>query len=111
MISPADERTMSSVIKRGVTVSGHKTSISLEAPFWEGLKEIAQLRDVPVTRLLEQIDHGRRGANLSCHSRIRPDIFPKMPRSKRKSLDGAKLQFFGKQAIAELKRRRRPLNP
>ena len=106
MISPADERTMSSVIKRGVTVSGHKTSISLEAPFWEGLKEIAHLRDVPVTRLLEQIDHGRRGANLSSAVRVFVLTYFQMPRSERKPIDAAKLQFFGKQATAELKRRR-----
>ena len=29
------------VEKRSVTIRGHRTSVSLEAPFWEALKEKA----------------------------------------------------------------------
>ena len=29
------------VVKRSIVIAGHKTSVSLEEPFWLGLKEIA----------------------------------------------------------------------
>ena len=65
MISLAIKRTMSPVIKRSVVLNRHKTSVSLEDPFWEALNEIAQRTHVPLARLLEQIDQGRKGPNLS----------------------------------------------
>ena len=30
--------------QRSITIAGHKTSVSLEEEFWEGLKEIAAVR-------------------------------------------------------------------
>ena len=30
----------SPVVKRSIVLAGHKTSVSLEDPFWESLKEI-----------------------------------------------------------------------
>jgi predicted DNA-binding ribbon-helix-helix protein len=32
----------SPVVKRSIIVAGHKTSVSLEDAFWEGLKDIAK---------------------------------------------------------------------
>jgi predicted DNA-binding ribbon-helix-helix protein len=32
----------SSVVKRSMVLAGHKTSVSLEDAFWEGLKDIAK---------------------------------------------------------------------
>ncbi|HUD52967.1 ribbon-helix-helix domain-containing protein, partial [Parvibaculum sp.] len=32
---------MPAEIKRSVTIAGHRTSISLERPFWDALKEVA----------------------------------------------------------------------
>ena len=29
------------IVKRSIVIAGHKTSVSLENAFWEGLKEIA----------------------------------------------------------------------
>ena len=58
------------IIKRSVTVGGHKTSISLEAEFWNGLREIAALQNVTVTALLQKIDSERQSANLSSAVRI-----------------------------------------
>jgi hypothetical protein len=34
----------SAVVKRSIVIAGHKTSISLEDEFWDGLKEIARAR-------------------------------------------------------------------
>jgi predicted DNA-binding ribbon-helix-helix protein len=36
----------STVSKRSIVIGGHKTSVSLEEPFWTGLKEIASRRAV-----------------------------------------------------------------
>ena len=34
----------STVVKRSVVLAGHKTSVSLEDAFWEGLKNIAKTK-------------------------------------------------------------------
>jgi predicted DNA-binding ribbon-helix-helix protein len=66
----SDMLEKSVIIKRSVTVGGHKTSISLEAEFWNGLREIAALQNVTVTTLLQRIDTDRKSANLSSAVRI-----------------------------------------
>jgi predicted DNA-binding ribbon-helix-helix protein len=55
--------------KRSVVIAGHRTSVSLENVFWEGLKEIADGRGVSVNRLVESIDSGR-ATNLSSAIRV-----------------------------------------
>jgi predicted DNA-binding ribbon-helix-helix protein len=42
----------SAIIKRSITISGHKTSLSLEDAFWECLQQIAKVRDQNVHRLV-----------------------------------------------------------
>jgi len=34
----------SPVVKRSIVVAGHKTSVSLEEAFWNGMKEIASVK-------------------------------------------------------------------
>jgi len=58
------------VIKRSVIVSGHKTSISLEDPFWKSLKEIAGLKHLRLSALLAAIDSERHTGNLSSAIRL-----------------------------------------
>lgn len=58
------------VIKRSISIAGHRTSISLEEPFWEELQLIATLRGVSVQRLVGEIDEGRAGENLSSALRV-----------------------------------------
>jgi predicted DNA-binding ribbon-helix-helix protein len=55
----------SSVIKRSVMFSGHKTSISLEDAFWNALKDIAASRQTPVRDLIASIDAAREDGSLS----------------------------------------------
>ena len=55
--------------KRSVVIAGHKTSVSLEAPFWEALKEIAARRRTSVNRLIAELDR-RRDGNLSSAIRV-----------------------------------------
>ena len=55
--------------KRSVTVAGHRTSVSLEAAFWQALSEIAHARNLSVNRLIAEIDRERAG-NLSSAIRV-----------------------------------------
>ncbi len=59
------------VSKRSITIAGHRTSISLEAPFWQALAEIAASRGMSVAALVATIDRDRPGdTNLSAALRI-----------------------------------------
>ncbi|WP_051513194.1 ribbon-helix-helix domain-containing protein [Skermanella stibiiresistens] len=59
----------SAIRKRSVTIAGHPTSVSLEAAFWDALKDIAAARGVSINALIEAIDEGR-GGNLSSAIRV-----------------------------------------
>lgn len=57
--------------KRSLTVAGHRTSISLEDPFWDGLAAIAASRGQSVATVVASIDRGRpAGTNLSAAIRV-----------------------------------------
>ncbi len=57
--------------KRSITIAGHRTSISLEAPFWEALAEIAASQTTSVAALVVKIDRKRPdGTNLSAALRM-----------------------------------------
>ena len=60
----------SAIVKRSIAIAGHRTSVSLEAPFWEALREIAAARGVSVQRLVGEVDSGRGGQNLSSALRV-----------------------------------------
>lgn len=55
--------------KRSVVIAGHRTSVSIEPPFWDALKDIAGLRGVSLNRLITEIDETRE-ANLSSAIRV-----------------------------------------
>ena len=57
-------------IKRSIVYNGHKTSVSLENEFWDGLREIARAQADPLTKLVQHIDQGRGGGNLSSAIRL-----------------------------------------
>jgi predicted DNA-binding ribbon-helix-helix protein len=58
------------VVKRSVVIASHKTSVSLEDAFWEGLKEIARTRSITLSDLVAAIDSARRHGNLSSAIRL-----------------------------------------
>jgi predicted DNA-binding ribbon-helix-helix protein len=58
------------VVKRSVIVGRHKTSISLEEPFWNGLKDIACGRRQTLSQLVGRIDAERTFGNLSSAVRL-----------------------------------------
>ena len=60
----------SPVVKRSLTLHGHKTSISLEEPFWTAIREIAALRGTPFSAVVSGIDKTRTHGNLSSAVRL-----------------------------------------
>ena len=60
----------SPVVKRSIVIAGHKTSVSLEDAFWQGLKQIAGDRDLTLSDLVAKIDTERRQGNLSSAIRL-----------------------------------------
>jgi predicted DNA-binding ribbon-helix-helix protein len=60
---------MSTPVKRSVVVSGHRTSVSLETPFWEVLTQIATDQNISFNKLITEVDRQRDG-NLSSALRI-----------------------------------------
>jgi predicted DNA-binding ribbon-helix-helix protein len=59
----------STVAKRSIVIAGHKTSISLEDEFWNGLRTIAENRRRTLSGLVAEIDQNRQG-NLSSAIRV-----------------------------------------
>jgi predicted DNA-binding ribbon-helix-helix protein len=55
--------------KRSVAIAGHRTSLSLEDPFWRDLAEIARARGLSLNALVASVDAGREG-NLSSALRL-----------------------------------------
>ena len=60
----------SPVVKRSIVVAGHKTSVSLEEAFWNGMKEISGLRNMTLSELVGEIDGNRQQGNLSSAIRL-----------------------------------------
>ena len=46
-------------VKHSVTLRGHRTSISLEPPFWQAFRDIATERGLTLNQLVAEIDEGR----------------------------------------------------
>jgi len=60
----------SGILKRSVAVAGHRTSVSLEEPFWDILREIAEQELISVQGLIARIDAERDNQNLSSAIRV-----------------------------------------
>jgi predicted DNA-binding ribbon-helix-helix protein len=46
-------------VKRSLTLHGHRTSVSLEEPFWQVFREVAVRRGLTLNGLAERIDDAR----------------------------------------------------
>lgn len=57
-------------VKHSLTLRGHRTSVSLEAPFWEAFREIAAARGMGINELAVEIDEAR-GVSSGLASAIR----------------------------------------
>ena len=60
----------SPVVKRSIVVGGHKTSVSLEEPFWTSMKELSEELSVTLSELVSEIDTNRQQGNLSSAIRL-----------------------------------------
>ncbi|NIX76449.1 ribbon-helix-helix domain-containing protein [Microvirga terricola] len=58
------------IVKHSVSIAGHRTSISLEEPFWEALRQIADKQSLSVQALIGLIDAERGEQNLSSAIRV-----------------------------------------
>ena len=56
--------------KRSFSIRGHRTSISLEEPFWEALREAATRERLSLAALIARIDESRGKAGLSSAVRV-----------------------------------------
>lgn len=56
---------MSRPVKRSFSLRGHQTSISLEQPFWDALKEAAERQGKTLAGLVAAIDETRGDCGLS----------------------------------------------
>src|ERR1700756_4987725 len=56
--------------KHSLLVAGRKTSVSLEKPFWQGLREIAAAREWTLSKLVTEIGSNRQYSNLSSTLRL-----------------------------------------
>ena len=45
--------------KRSIKIAGHKTSVSLEEPFWDALKAVAAQERLTLAALIERLDRER----------------------------------------------------
>ena len=71
---------MTTPTKRSVIVAGHRTSVSLETPFWEHVVTIARARGITVNRLITEIDRTR---STSLSSAIRLFVLERLGRHER----------------------------
>ena len=60
----------STICKRSIVINGHKTSVSLEQPFWDSLKEIAGQENKSLSNLVASLDTTRANSNLSSAIRV-----------------------------------------
>jgi predicted DNA-binding ribbon-helix-helix protein len=55
--------------KRSVMIAGHPTSLTLEEPFWQDLRDVAKRRGISLNALIGTVDAERHG-NLSSALRL-----------------------------------------
>jgi len=60
----------SPVLKRSIAVAGHKTGVSLEEAFWNGMNEISALWNMTLSELVGETDSNRQQGNLSSAIRL-----------------------------------------
>jgi predicted DNA-binding ribbon-helix-helix protein len=61
---------MAKDLKRSMSISGHRTSISLEPEFWSALAATAKADGKSLSRLVSEIDQARGERNLSSALRV-----------------------------------------
>jgi predicted DNA-binding ribbon-helix-helix protein len=57
-------------VKHSVTLKGHRTSVSLEAAFWDAFREVALARGLTLNALAAEIDATRGDVGLAAAIRV-----------------------------------------
>ncbi len=75
---------MSRPVKRSLTLSGHRTSVSLEPEFWEALRRLAAAEGVSINRLAGAVDADRtaRDPDISLASALRVRLLAEARRGR-----------------------------
>lgn len=60
-------------VKHSLTLRGHRTSVSLEAEFWDAFRTLAAAEGRPINDLAAEIDAGR-GTDCGLASAIRVHV-------------------------------------
>ncbi len=68
--STAADSRRSALVKRSLSISGHRTSVSLEEAFWSRIQILARGRAKSTSALIAEIDAARGEANLSSAIRV-----------------------------------------
>lgn len=58
------------MLKRSLSIAGHRTSLALEAEYWAGLEAMANAENLPLAALVRRIDEARDTPNLSSAIRV-----------------------------------------
>ena len=66
-------------VKRSLTIRGHRTSVSLEEPFWRAFKAIADQKGLALNALAAEIDASR-GTSAGLASAIRVYVLEQLDR-------------------------------
>ena len=67
---------MSQLIKKSVTLRGHRTSIALEKEFWAAIAAIARLENRGIREVISEIDESReKDSSLASAIRLRALAF------------------------------------
>ena len=78
--------------KHSVSIAGHRTSISLEAPFWDELNRIAQEEGRSLASLIAEIDRDRiaqRSEPRNLSSALRLHVLQRLQEEKNRALGRA----------------------
>lgn len=67
--------------KHSLTLRGHRTSVSLEDPFWEAFCEIAASENRPLNALAAEIDTAR-GTDMGLASAIRLFVLQRLQQNQ-----------------------------
>lgn len=64
------EKPRDAIVKRSLAINGHRTSISLEQPFFDELMRLAAARGQSLAAIVAEIDAARNTDNLSSAIRL-----------------------------------------
>ena len=57
-------------VKHSLTLKGHRTSVSLEAAFWQAFRDIATKRNLSLNQLAIEVDEARGDVGLASAIRV-----------------------------------------